>query len=385
VGDGLASTHSGLPSWEDPHDDGIRAGLLSQCFGRFSGTCDVSSAPGVVTFSGGWGGNPLEDVKRTGQQLAGDGHGGDLLAPAGRALGVEPGERGAGLGLLSGLLQHPPHPRRALLGDVAVADLAVGVAHRGGEPAPGAQLAGGREATDVADLGDQVMAVIGPIPGRACSAWTRGSGLARASRSRSSLATSGVIASIRPQQSSTMVRWTAGRARSASQARPAVVHSRSVSWTPRSASTACTRHLAAVTMRPSHARCRSRARWSRTCWGAIQASGSRSARSSWARVWASTLSFFRRPRRSPCSGWDGPGGVPAQGPQAGRPASPSRRRPRTRPACPTRARRGSTPVGRVVGQVAVGELDAMLVHQRHLGALAVDVHADVDTHQGLLP
>jgi hypothetical protein len=42
-------------------------------------------------------------------------------------------------------------------------------------------------------------------------------------------------------------------------------------------------------------------------------------------------------------------------------------------------------LGRVVGQVAVGELDAMLVHQRHLGALAVDIHTDVHTHQGLLP
>jgi len=42
-------------------------------------------------------------------------------------------------------------------------------------------------------------------------------------------------------------------------------------------------------------------------------------------------------------------------------------------------------VGRVIGQVAVGELDTMLVHQRHLGALAVNVHADVHPHQGLLP
>jgi hypothetical protein len=42
-------------------------------------------------------------------------------------------------------------------------------------------------------------------------------------------------------------------------------------------------------------------------------------------------------------------------------------------------------LGGVVGQVPVGELDAMLIHQRHLGALAVDVHADVHTHQGLLP
>jgi hypothetical protein len=30
----------------------IRAGLLNQSFGRLSGTCDVASAPGSLTFSG---------------------------------------------------------------------------------------------------------------------------------------------------------------------------------------------------------------------------------------------------------------------------------------------------------------------------------------------
>jgi hypothetical protein len=34
-------------------------------------------------------------------------------------------------------------------------DLAVGVAHLGSQPGEGAQLAGGREAADVADLGHQ--------------------------------------------------------------------------------------------------------------------------------------------------------------------------------------------------------------------------------------
>jgi hypothetical protein len=63
---------------------------------------------------------------------------------------------------------------------------------------------------------------------------------------------------------------------------------------PRSASTAWMRHLAAVASRPSQARWRRRARWSRTAWGAIHASGSSSARSSWASVWASTRSSLRR-------------------------------------------------------------------------------------------
>lgn len=44
----------------------------------------------------------------------------------------------------------------------------------------------------------------------------------------------------------------------------------------------------------SRQRCRSNARCCRTSSGAIHASGSRSARSSWARVAASTLSFFNR-------------------------------------------------------------------------------------------
>jgi hypothetical protein len=42
-------------------------------------------------------------------------------------------------------------------------------------------------------------------------------------------------------------------------------------------------------------------------------------------------------------------------------------------------------LGRIVGNVAVALLDAGRIHDGDLGALAVDVHPDVDTHQGLLP
>jgi hypothetical protein len=42
-------------------------------------------------------------------------------------------------------------------------------------------------------------------------------------------------------------------------------------------------------------------------------------------------------------------------------------------------------LGRVVGDVAVALLVAGLVDNRDLRALAVHVHPDVDTHQGLLP
>jgi len=51
---------------------------------------------------------------------------------------------------------------------------------------------------------------------------------------------------------------------------------------------------AIVRNRTSEARWRSSARNARTSTGAIQASGSRSARSSCARIAASTLSFFNR-------------------------------------------------------------------------------------------
>ena len=42
-------------------------------------------------------------------------------------------------------------------------------------------------------------------------------------------------------------------------------------------------------------------------------------------------------------------------------------------------------LGRVVGQVAVAQLITSGVHDGDLGALAMHVHADLDTHQGLLP
>ena len=102
----------------------IRAGLLNQSFGRRSGTCDGASAPGGLTFSGR-GLEFGEQVEAASKELAGDRHSGDVLATAGGGLGVEGGERRTGLGSLGGLLEHEADPRRAHLGDVAVADLAV--------------------------------------------------------------------------------------------------------------------------------------------------------------------------------------------------------------------------------------------------------------------
>ncbi len=63
--------------------------------------------------------------------------------------------RGGRDGPVAGLRQHRSHRRGTRLGDVAVADLDIGVVHRGGEPCPGTEFAGGGEPGDVADLGHQ--------------------------------------------------------------------------------------------------------------------------------------------------------------------------------------------------------------------------------------
>jgi hypothetical protein len=139
-----------------------------------------------------------------------------------------------------------------------------------------------------------VMAVSRPTPGRAISAWTRGSGLASPAISRSSRAIGVARASSSPQQSWMIARGIGGSSKSASQARPGPLHRTRSSPMPRSASTACTRFLHEVDSWTRAARWRSRARRSRVAGGAIQASGGRSARSSCARVAASTLSFFSR-------------------------------------------------------------------------------------------
>jgi hypothetical protein len=135
----------------------------------------------------------------------------------------------------------------------------------------------------------RVMAVSRPTPGRTMSAWTLGSGLASAPISWSSLPIGVARASSNPQQSSMIAPGIGGSSRSASHARPGPVHRLDRSGIPRSASTACTRFLQAVDERTRLARWRSRARRSRTSGGAIQVSGSRSARSSCASVRASTF------------------------------------------------------------------------------------------------
>ena len=111
------------------------------------------SVAGGTGGAGGLGGG--EQVVGAGQQLAGDRDGGDLLpAPFGDR-GVGGGELRGALGGLCRLVEDPPQPRRALLGDVTVPDSQVRAADCRCQPGPAGQLAGAGEAGDVTDLGQR--------------------------------------------------------------------------------------------------------------------------------------------------------------------------------------------------------------------------------------
>ena len=97
---------------------------------------------------------------------------------------------------------------------------------------------------------------------------------------------------MKARSSSTTSRETAGSGRDASQARPGPLQQPSGRSWPWPASTAWIRLRNSVRSRTSWARWRSSARSWRTGGGAIHASGSRSARSSCAKIAAPALSFF---------------------------------------------------------------------------------------------
>jgi hypothetical protein len=119
--------------------------------------------------------------------------------------------------------QDPPHPRRTLLGDVAVAEGAVGVAHLGGETGPGAQLAGGGEAADVADLGDQGHRGELADAGQGLKRLDPWVGLGQRGDLAFQPADRVARASSNPQQSWMIPRGIGGSSRSASHARPGLV------------------------------------------------------------------------------------------------------------------------------------------------------------------
>src|SRR5258708_10470773 len=151
--------------WACDRADGVTicsgSGLLSQMIERAGGrlmpqerACPgLGDPPGLrgrgdsagrAWYLGGLGVG--EQVAGTGEQLAGDRDGGDLLPAALGDGGVGGGELRGAPGGLRGLVEDPAQPRRALLGDVPVPHGQVRAADRGGEPSPAGQLAGASEA-----------------------------------------------------------------------------------------------------------------------------------------------------------------------------------------------------------------------------------------------
>jgi len=226
----------------------------------------------------------------------------------------------------------------------------------------------------------RVIAVSLPIPGRTISAWTQSGDLALQPGDRGGQGVEQPAAVLDDRAG------VAGRARLASQARPGPVHRLERSEIPRSASTAWTRLFSEVDRRTRLARWRSNARRSRVAWGAIQASGSRSARSSWASGRASTLSFFSRAEgdRLAAAGVDQVRFQLEFLQQLHQPA-PAVGGLEGHWGARRKGAQDRYQLGRIVGDVAVALLLAGLINHGDLGALAMHVHADVPTHVGLLP
>jgi hypothetical protein len=226
-----------------------------------------------------------EQVPGAGEQLAGDRGGGDLLAASlGDGL-VAGGELRGAPGGLRCLAQHLPQPDRALFGDVPVAGDAVTAADGGVSPAQDASLraVGNRVMSPISAR--MTSAVNGPAPGSWVRTLTRGSDRARWRISPSSRSIRTSAASISARPSSITSREAAGSDSEASHWRPGPLqYPAGRSW-PWSASAAWIRLRSSVRSRTSWTRCR---RW-RTAGGAIQASGSRSARSSRAKISAPAL------------------------------------------------------------------------------------------------
>jgi hypothetical protein len=106
-----------------------------------------------------------EQVPGAGDQLAGDGGGGDLLAAAAGDGGIAGGELRVSLGGLRGLAQYPPDPGRALLGNVAIVGDAVAAADRRVSPAQDASLRAEPNRLTSPISASSTSAVNGPTPG----------------------------------------------------------------------------------------------------------------------------------------------------------------------------------------------------------------------------
>jgi hypothetical protein len=224
------------------------------------------------------------------------------------------------------------------------------------------------------------------MPGRACRAATRGSGVARRAISCSSRAIGVARVSSSAQQSSTTWVGTAGSGSAASQARPGVVHSEAGSAMPRSARMAWTRFFSAVEgahqagpVAQQGAQVADRLRRDP---GLGQQVGAQQLRQG-----ARVDLVVGEPGRGDLLAAAGVDQVRLEVEVVEQVDQPA---PAVGGLEGDRGARGQgaqdrDELGRVVGDVAVVLLGAGVVQDGDLGALAMDVHADVHTHQGLLP
>jgi hypothetical protein len=218
------------------------------------------------------------------------------------------------------------------------------VAHLGGQPGPGAQLAGAGEATDVADLGDQRHRSEPADPGQGHQRLDPGVGLGQAcdlafqpgDRGGQGVQQPTAVLDDRPRD-----RWQL----QGGQPRPPRTGPQDLVLTdatigqhrmhPVLASGRQAHQGGPVTQqRPQIADLR------RGDPGLGQQIGPQQLGQG-GRVDLVVPAAW--PRRSPCSGWGGPGAAPARALPAAPPTSPSRRRPRTPPGCPAQGRQGSAP------------------------------------------
>jgi hypothetical protein len=322
-----------------------------------------------------------EQVAGAGQQLAGDRRGGDLRTAApGDAL-VAGGELRCVPGLLRGLAQDPADPDRALPGmcpcrTVRSLPRTVGVS-----PAQDASLRAEANRVMSPISASRTSAVNGPTPGSWVKTLTRGSDLACWRTSASSRPVTDSRASMSARASEITSAETAGRSSEASHSRPGPLQQPAGRSWPWSARTAWIRFCSSVRSRTSCARCRSSARSWRTAGGAIHASGSRSARSSCARIAAPALVVLQ-PRRGDRLALQRVHQMRLEAvilQQPGQP-SPAERGLERRLGAGRQAADHRQDRLHAVVHVAVGEHLAILVDDRHLGALAVDVDSDVDRH-----
>jgi hypothetical protein len=224
-------------------------------------------------------------------------------------------------------------------------------------------------------LAGSVVAVSRPTPGRAVRTMTRAGVCARGDVRRDGRRPARPAGPVGAGWSSMTSRAARGSFSPASQSRPGLLHRPASRSRPGRRAWAWMRFFADVPSRTRTTRWRSTARSSRTGPGAIHACGGRSARSSWARVRASTRSSF---------GCAEAIAVHRDGRQVRLRLAVSGQLQQPRPAVGRlgRHRRASRPpaqhfheVRRVVAHIAVEPLPAVRLQSRDLRTLAVRVDA----------